>query len=71
MRESKTGRRRGGYNRRKAAGELVRRPRKTAGDQAPGELTYVRVPTPWPLKVLEFKCRKIKALKVLENEGGP
>ena len=23
------------------------------------------------LKVLEFKCCKIKALKVLENEGGP
>ena len=27
--------------------------------------------TPLSLKVLEFKCCKIKALKVLENEGGP
>ena len=27
--------------------------------------------TAWSMKVLEFKCCKIKALKVLENEGDP
>ena len=25
---------------------------------------------PWSLKVVEFKCCKIKAVKALENEGG-
>jgi len=40
-RETKAGQPRGGYSRRKMAGEIVRRPRKTVGDLVHGEFSYI------------------------------